>query len=87
MRFMHENVAFPYRFKKTIGRVILMEMETIKLSNIVQKLAPELYPFLKKHELESMIVLRDGVEILEHHDVVDIVHHSIAEHQKRLYLH
>ena len=64
-----------------------MEMETVKLSRIVQKYAPELYPCLKKQELESVIVLRDGVEILEHDDVVEIVHHSIFEHQKDVYLH
>lgn len=64
-----------------------MEMATIKLSRIVQKYAPELYPFLKKKELDSVIVLRDGIEILEHDDVLEIVQHSITEHQKHQYLH
>lgn len=64
-----------------------MEMETIKLSRIVEKFAPELYPFLNKKELESVIVLRDGVDVLKHEDVVEIVKHSIYEHQKDQHIH
>lgn len=63
------------------------EMETVKLSRIVEKFAPELYPFLKKKELESMIVLRDGMDILEHEDAVEIVKHSIYEHQRDIEIH
>lgn len=59
-----------------------MEMETVKLSRIVEKHAPELYPFLKKKELNSMIVLRDGADVLKREDVAEIVQMSIYEHQK-----
>lgn len=74
--------------KNSIGRVIFdMEMETVKLSRIVRRLAPDLIPFLKKQELESTIILRDGLEILERQDAVEIVQHSIYRDQKDHYLH
>jgi hypothetical protein len=59
-----------------------MEMETVKLSRIVRKYTPELYPFLKPQELDSTILLRDGLEVLEPEDAVEIVQMSIYEHQK-----
>ncbi|UUZ79992.1 hypothetical protein LJK88_34050 [Paenibacillus sp. P26] len=62
-------------------------METVKLSAIVMKLTPELYPFLKKNELESEIVLRNGIDALEAEDAVEIIQYSISEHQKDAYLH
>jgi len=62
-------------------------METIKLSRIVMKYSPELYPFLKKAELESHIVLRGGIESLQTEDVLEIIQYSIEEHQKHSYLH
>lgn len=63
-----------------------MEMETVKLSRIVMELIPELYPFLKPIELDSSIVLRDGFSTLEAKDAVEIVQHSIFEHQKGVYI-
>lgn len=57
-------------------------METVKLSRIVMKLTPELYPFLKPQELDSRIILRDGLELLEAKDAMEIIQHSIFEHQK-----
>lgn len=63
-----------------------MEMETIQLANIVKKFAPELVPFLQRQELETYVVLRDGVKTLRHADVVEIVKHRIYENQKRSYL-
>lgn len=42
-----------------------MEMETVKLSQIVMKWFPEMIPFFRQNELNSMIVLRDGLSILE----------------------
>ena len=59
-----------------------MRVETVKLSRIVLKLTPEIYPFLRRDELDVEIVLRDGLEALESEDVMEIVHYSIAEHQK-----
>ncbi|WP_168119483.1 hypothetical protein [Paenibacillus sp. HB172176] len=59
-------------------------METVKLSHIVERLAPELSPFLTSRELELCIVLRDGIELLEPADVMEIVQHSICNGQKQI---
>ncbi|MDR6878932.1 hypothetical protein J2X61_000677 [Bacillus sp. 3255] len=57
-------------------------METVKLSRIVMKLTPELYPFLTSCELDSEIVLMFGLEALEAEDVMEIIQFSITEHHK-----
>ncbi|MDF2668275.1 MAG: hypothetical protein K0R67_581 [Paenibacillus sp.] len=62
-------------------------METVKLSRIVMKLTPELYPFLRHNELNSEIMLRNGLEALETEDVMEIIQYSISEHQKDAFLH
>ncbi|WP_127585140.1 hypothetical protein [Paenibacillus koleovorans] len=62
-------------------------METVKLSRIVMKLTPELYPFLRHCELNSDIVLRNGLDALESADVMEIIQFSISEHQKDAFLH
>jgi hypothetical protein len=59
-----------------------MRVETVRLSRIVLKLTPEMYPFLRSDELEAEIVLRDGFESLEPDDAVEIVTISITEYQK-----
>ncbi|MBW7457632.1 hypothetical protein ACFOLF_08915 [Paenibacillus sepulcri] len=64
-----------------------MDMETVKLLMIVEKLVPELVPFLTERELNLNIVLRDGLSLLEPGDAMEIVQHSIVEHQKAVYLH
>lgn len=64
-----------------------MLVETVKLSTIVMKLTPELYPFLKRSELDFEIVLRNGLEALETEDAMEIVQYSISEHQKDALLH
>lgn len=64
-----------------------MLVETVKLSAIVMKLTPELYSFLKKNELDSEIVLRNGIDALETEDAMEIIQYSISEHQKDAYLH
>ncbi|MFC5651494.1 hypothetical protein ACFPYJ_20735 [Paenibacillus solisilvae] len=63
-----------------------MDMETVRLSRIVEKLAPELVPFLTEHELNLNIVLRDGLALLEPEDAMEIVQHSICEHQRKMLL-
>ncbi len=63
-----------------------MHMETVTLASIVMKCTPEMYATLKKEELESVIVLRDGLSSLEAEDALDIIRHSICEHQKDGYL-
>jgi hypothetical protein len=62
-------------------------VETVKLSAIVMRLTPELYPSLRRHELESEIVLKFGLEALEADDAIEIINFSISEHQKQVLLH
>lgn len=57
-------------------------MGTVTLSRIVMRLTPELVPYLTRRELESQIVLRDGLQALDAGDVMEIVQFSISEHQK-----
>ncbi|NOU97949.1 hypothetical protein GC093_32690 [Paenibacillus sp. LMG 31456] len=64
-----------------------MLVETVKLSAIVMRLTPELYPFLKRTELEFEIVLRNGLEALEAEDAMEIIQYSISEQQKDALLH
>lgn len=59
-----------------------MEMETVRLSRIVKRFTPELFPTLTPQELDTQIVLRDGISGLETEDAVEIVQMSICEHQK-----
>ncbi|RTE09539.1 hypothetical protein [Paenibacillus whitsoniae] len=59
-----------------------MLVETVKLSRIVLKLTPELYPSLTSYELESEIVLQFGIESLDAEDVMEIIQFSITEHHK-----
>ncbi|MFC4778609.1 hypothetical protein ACFO9Q_17585 [Paenibacillus sp. GCM10023252] len=63
-----------------------MDIETVKLSLIVERLAPELISFLTEHELSINIVLRDGLALLEPEDAMEIVQHSICQHQKEALL-
>lgn len=65
---------------------MFVEMETVKLSAIVMKWHPEMMPFLKQDELDSTIVLRDGLGILESADAMDIIQYSICEHQDPAFL-
>jgi hypothetical protein len=65
----------------------MMLVETVKLSKIVMKLSPELAPFLKQQELDSDIVLMDGLDALDADDVMEIVQFSISEHNRDAYLH
>lgn len=64
-----------------------MLVETVKLSTIVMRLTPELYPFLKRSELDFEIVLRNGIEALEAEDAMEIIQYSISEQQKDALLH
>lgn len=61
-------------------------METVKLSQIVERLAPELSPYLTSREMDLRIVLRDGLAVLEPGDVMEIVQHSICNGQKQTML-
>lgn len=72
--------------KQKQERVIFVEMETVKLSYIVMKWCPEMLPFLREDELNSRIVLRDGVGFLEADDAMEIIQYSIYEHQNHSFL-
>lgn len=67
--------------------MIFVEMETVKLSEIVLKWFPDMIPFFRQKELNSMIVLRDGLGILEEEDALEIIQFSICEHQDHAHLH
>nr|WP_218653027.1 hypothetical protein [Paenibacillus sp. 79R4] len=62
-------------------------METVKLAQIVRKWFPDMLPFLDQKELNSMIILRDGLTILEPEDAMEIIQYSICEHQNSAFLH
>ena len=64
-----------------------MDMETVTLMRIAEKLAPELVPFLTERELGMNIILRDGLAVLDQEDAIEIVQHSIYEIQKQVLLH
>ena len=64
-----------------------MEMESVKLSEIVLRWYPDMMPFLKQSELNLLIMLRDGLSILEPHDAMEIIQFSICEHQNLSHLH
>lgn len=64
-----------------------MEMEVVKLSNIVQKLVPDLYPFLKPAELDCTVILKNGLGALDESGALEIVQQSIFEQQKSSCLH
>ncbi|AJS61558.1 hypothetical protein UB51_14275 [Paenibacillus sp. IHBB 10380] len=63
-----------------------MEMEPVKLSQIVMMWHPDMMPFLKQIELNSLIMLRDGLRILEAQDAMEIIQFSICEHQNLAHL-
>lgn len=64
-----------------------MEMEVVKLSSIVLKLTPELYPYLKPAELECSIILKNGLADLDTDGALEIVQQSIFEHQTEEQIH
>ena len=67
--------------------MIEVEMETVKLAQIVRKWFPDMLPFLDQKELNSMFILRDGLTILEPEDAMEIIQYSICEHQNSAFLH
>ena len=62
-----------------------MDMETVKLATIVERLAPELGQYLTQQELDMQIVLRDGIQQLDASDVMEILQFSICRKQKALH--
>lgn len=66
---------------------MIVETEMVKLEQIVMKWFPDMLPFFNQKELESVIVLRDGLTILEPDDAMEIIQFSICEHQNTAFLH
>jgi uncharacterized membrane protein YcgQ (UPF0703/DUF1980 family) len=69
-----------FSFPKPIKMDEVKTVETIKLSTIVLTVTPELYSFLTPQELDSQVVLRDGLDslqALEMDDVLEIIEASI----------
>lgn len=64
-----------------------MEMETVTLATIIERLAPELSTCLTPQELSMQIVLRDGITQLEASDAIEILQYSICRKQKASILH
>ena len=64
-----------------------MHMETVKLSQIVMKLTPDIYPCLRSDELDTDIVLKYGLASLKEEDALEIVRFSIFRYQKDALLH
>ena len=56
-------------------------METLKLAEIVLSVNPDLYQLLTTEELNQDIVLRNGLQSLKAHDLLEIVEASIAHNQ------
>ncbi len=67
--------------------MVVVEMETVKLEQIVIKWFPDMLPFFKQQELDSIIMLRDGFKMLEQEDAMEIMQYSICEHQNTSLLH
>lgn len=78
-------LLFSNRNINSIGRV--RSVETVSLSRIAMMFTPELYPFLKRNELDFQIVLANGFDALVAEDAVEIIQYSIYEHQKDARLH
>lgn len=71
----------------SVERVRRMEMEVVKLSSIVMRLTPELYPFLTPVELESSVILKFGLDDLDANGALEIIQQSICEQQKSAIIH
>lgn len=65
----------------------MMDLETVKLGTIVERLAPEFISCLTSQELDTSIVLRDGLGVLDTDDAVEIIQFSICRGQSSTVLH
>lgn len=64
-----------------------VEVETVKLEQIVVKWYPDMLHFFDQKELDSIIMLRDGFMRLGQEDAMEIMQYSICEHQNTSLLH
>lgn len=56
-------------------------METLKLSKIILSKKPELFDCLTQDELDSHIILKNGVEQLSQDDLLQLIEVSIHENR------
>ncbi|GBF10943.1 hypothetical protein TEPIDINF_000548 [Tepidibacillus infernus] len=54
-------------------------METVKLSTIVKFVSPDLENILTKHELESPVVLKNGIDSVTVDDMMEIIEAMIIQ--------
>ncbi|WCK56748.1 hypothetical protein PP175_06590 [Aneurinibacillus sp. Ricciae_BoGa-3] len=54
-----------------------MSVETVKLATIINTVMPEVHHVLRTEELNAFIVLRNGIQNLDKHDVLEIVEATI----------
>jgi hypothetical protein len=64
-----------------------MSVETVKLATIINTVMPEAHHVLTQEELSVSIVLRDGVNSLNRHDVLEIVEATIHNAKRSVLLH
>jgi hypothetical protein len=86
--YLFKALCFSQARENPEERVIGVDIvETVKLAQIVMKWFPDMLPFFNHKELNSTIVLRDGLTILEQNDAMEIIQFSICRHQDGAYLH
>lgn len=64
-----------------------METQTLKLSDIVLSVRPDLYQLLTSREREMQIVLKRGLSSLKSEDLLEIIEASIAYNKENDALH
>ncbi|RKD26797.1 hypothetical protein BEP19_16505 [Ammoniphilus oxalaticus] len=64
-----------------------METQTLRLSDIVLSVRPELYQLLTSQERELEIVLRQGISTVQPEDLLEIIEASIAYNKENDALH
>lgn len=62
-------------------------VETVKLSTIVKLVLPELIDMLTVHELETPVVLKNGIDSVTNDDILEIIEASIFYQGNTLLLH
>ncbi len=62
-------------------------MNSLKLSEIVLSVRPELFHLLTVQELDLQIVLKHGLDALEPEDVLEIIEASIIHNKENDALH
>ncbi|WP_142505114.1 hypothetical protein [Melghirimyces algeriensis] len=59
-------------------------MQTMKLSDLILTISPDLYDLLRKEELESEVIVHD-IGSLNREDISEIIEQAIQHHHKAPY--